>query len=62
MPISTAERRGFQRVWGIVLPENRSMLTLGEKLGFQINKHPGAEKEFELVISLRAHDRRDAIP
>jgi acetyltransferase len=52
--LSTAERRGFQRVWGIVLPENRSMLALGKKLGFQINKHPGAEKEFELVISLES--------
>lgn len=52
--LSIAERMGFQRVWGIVLPENRSMLALGKKLGFQINRHPGAEKEFELVISLES--------
>jgi len=51
--LSIAERMGFQRVWGIVLAENRSMLSLGKKLGFRINKHPGAEKEFEIVISLQ---------
>ena len=56
--LSIAKRMGFQRVWGIVLPENRSMLALGKKLGFQITKHPGAEKEFELVISLESFVNR----
>ncbi len=50
--LSIAQRMGFQKVWGVVLPENRSMRALGKKLGFQINQDPGAEKEFELVISL----------
>jgi acetyltransferase len=56
--LSIAKRMGFQRVWGIVLPENRSMLALGKKLGFQITKHPGAEKEFELDISLESFVNR----
>ena len=54
--LSIAQRMGFQKVWGAVLPENQSMRALGKKLGFQINQHPGAEKEFELVISLDDFD------
>jgi len=47
--LSIAERRGFRRVRGIVLPENQSMLALGKKLGFQITRRPET-KEYELVI------------
>jgi acetyltransferase len=47
--LSIAEKRGYQRVSGIVLSQNRSMLALGRKLGFQIKQHPGLG-EFELVI------------
>jgi acetyltransferase len=49
--LAIAERRGFQKVSGIVLRENRSMLALGKKLGFQMKPGPGAQ-EFELVIPL----------
>jgi hypothetical protein len=42
--------------WGVVLPKNRSMPTLGKKLGFQMNQHPGPEKELETVISLATFD------
>ena len=48
--LAIAQRRGFKQVHGIVLKENKSMLALGKKLGFQIK--PRADgKEYELVIS-----------
>ncbi|QTA88571.1 bifunctional acetate--CoA ligase family protein/GNAT family N-acetyltransferase [Desulfonema magnum] len=34
------EHGDIQKVWGIVLPENRNMLALGRKLGFTIQKDP----------------------
>jgi hypothetical protein len=30
------------------------MLALGKRLGFQTNKNPGDQKEFDLVISLES--------
>ena len=36
--ISIAKERGIETVWGIVLAENRSMLALGRKLGFNITR------------------------
>jgi len=47
--LAIAEKRGFQVVSGIVLNDNRSMLALGKKLGFQIKQQPSLG-EFELVI------------
>ena len=44
-----AEKQGFRTVYGIVLRENRNMLALGKKLGFEIHKEPGSE-DGELVI------------
>ena len=38
--LSIAEKRGFKTVHGIVLKENRNMLALGKKLGFEIKKRP----------------------
>jgi len=49
--LAIAERRGFQKVHGIVSRENQSMLALGKKLGFQMKPGPDA-REFELVIPL----------
>jgi acetyltransferase len=49
--LAIAERRGFQRVHGIVLRGNQSMLVLGKKLGFQVKPHPDSQ-ELELVIPL----------
>jgi len=49
--LAIAARRGFQRVRGLVLRENRSMLALGKKLGFQVKTRPDA-REIELVIPL----------
>jgi acetyltransferase len=46
-----AEKRGFQQVYGFVLRENKSMLALGKKLGFQVKTRPDAQ-ELELVIPL----------
>jgi len=46
-----AGKRGFETVVGYVLSENKSMLALGKKLGFEIRKDPDSE-EYELVIHL----------
>lgn len=51
--LSIAENRGFQEVHGIVLRENRSMLALGEKIGFQIQHQPPSS-DVELVIRFGA--------
>lgn len=51
--LTIAEKRGFQRVHGIVLRENQSMLALGKKLGFQVKAGPDAG-EFELDITMGA--------
>ncbi len=47
--LSIAEKRGFQTVHGVVLHENRNMLALGKKLGFDIQRDPESE-EYNLVI------------
>ena len=47
--LSIAEKRGFETVHGIVLHENRNMLALGKKLGFEI-KRDADSADNELVI------------
>ncbi|MDX9787972.1 MAG: GNAT family N-acetyltransferase [Desulfobacterales bacterium] len=47
--LTIAEKRGFKLVHGIVLKENKNMLMLGKKLGFEINKDPDSGDN-ELVI------------
>ena len=47
--LSIAEKQGFNTVHGIVLKENRNMLSLGKKLGFSIEKDAD-DGENELVI------------
>jgi len=47
--LSIAEKRNFKTVHGIVLKENRNMLALGKKLGFEIRKDQDSG-ENELVI------------
>ncbi len=48
-----AERRGFKKIHGVVLSENRNMLALGKKLGFAINR--GEDRgEYELQINLHS--------
>jgi acetyltransferase len=47
--LSIAEKHGFKTVHGIVLHENRNMLALGKKLGFDIKREPDSG-ENELVI------------
>lgn len=46
-----AKKQGIQTVSGHVLAENIKMLTLGEKLGFDIRLIPGSN-EYELTIDL----------
>ena len=47
--LSIAEKQGFRAVNGIVLHENKNMLALGKKLGFEIRKASDSG-ENELVI------------
>ena len=47
--LSIAEKRGFKKVHGIVLHENKNMLALGKKLGFDIKRDPDCGDN-ELVI------------
>ena len=47
--LSIAEKQGFKTVHGIVLHENRNMLALGKKLGFEIKREPDSGDN-ELVI------------
>jgi len=49
--LSIAEKQGFKTVHGIVLKENRNMLALGKKLGFEI-KRDADSGDNELVIHL----------
>ncbi len=48
-----AKKRGIDRVYGIVLPENRHMLALGKKLGFKMKKD-GYSGDYELEIDCKA--------
>lgn len=47
--LSIAEKRGYETVHGIVLQDNRNMLALGKKLGFEMKREPDSG-ENELVI------------
>ena len=49
--LSIAEKQGFKTVHGIVLHENRNMLALGKKLGFEIKRDPDSGDN-KLVIHL----------
>jgi acetyltransferase len=50
--ISIAKERGIGYLWGIVLPENTTMLALGSELGFTVKKCPEGG-EYELRIDLQ---------
>lgn len=45
--LAIAAHRGYRRICGIVLPENKQMLALGRKLGFKIERISGST-EYEL--------------
>jgi acetyltransferase len=49
--LSIAEKQGFKTVHGIVLHENKNMLALGKKLGFEIKRDPDSGYN-KLVIHL----------
>jgi len=49
--LAIAKRRGFQQVQGIVLRENKSMLALAKRLGFEIKPRPNP-LELQLIIFL----------
>lgn len=50
-----AAAKGLERVWGLVIAENRQMIKLGKKLGFNMRRPPGAS-EYELEIDLTTAD------
>ena len=45
-----AEKRGFKRIYGTVLSENKNMLALGKKLGFAVNRGEDSG-EYELQFN-----------
>jgi acetyltransferase len=49
--LTIAKERGFGRIWGTVLAENRNMLALGKKLGFTI-KRAEQSGEFDLTLDM----------
>ena len=49
--LAIAEKQGYKTVHGIVLGENRNMLALGKKLGFEIGRDPEFS-DYNLVIHL----------
>jgi acetyltransferase len=49
--IAIARERGLKFLWGLVLPQNTTMLALGRKLGFQVGRSAGGT-EYELRIDL----------
>jgi acetyltransferase len=51
MLLCIAKKRGFETIWGMVLAENRTMLSLGRRLGFEMKPMSGY-KEYELKIDL----------
>jgi acetyltransferase len=50
--VAIAKEQGIEEMWGIVLPENKRMLALGRKLGFQIRRSPDG-RDYELRADLR---------
>jgi acetyltransferase len=38
--LAIAREHGITYVWGMVLPENTTMLALGHKLGFKVSRDP----------------------
>jgi acetyltransferase len=54
--ITIARDRGIETLSGIVLPENRTMLSLARKLGFQITRSADAS-EYEIRMDLKPIDR-----
>ena len=54
--LAIAHQRGYQRIYGIVLAENRQMLALGRKLGFSIKHIPGST-EYELSKAMVRDDK-----
>lgn len=51
-----AAERGIKIVWGMVLPENTTMIDLGRRVGFSVRRIPDA-KEYELCIDLDAEQQ-----
>jgi len=46
------KERGMQSVWGTVLTENRQMLKLARKIGFQVLQSPQGN-EYEMTLELK---------
>jgi acetyltransferase len=46
------KERGMQSVWGTALTENKQMLKLARKIGFQISQSSGG-KEYDMTLDLK---------
>ena len=46
-----AEKQSLNAVWGTILPQNRQMVNLSGKMGFEICRDP-AEQAYEVRIDL----------
>ena len=57
MLIEIADEKGLESIYGIVLPENKRMISLCKKLGFDIKYGPE-----EVVVELRLRGREEASP
>jgi acetyltransferase len=50
--------RGMETVWGTALRENRQMIKLARKLGFEVTLIPGTT-EYEMSLDLRTFEDTD---
>ena len=50
--LSIARERGIESIRGLILAENTTMIALGRRLGFSVDKIPGG-KDYELRIELK---------
>lgn len=53
--LAFAKTYGLKKVYGLVLRENRQMLSLGKKLGFNIKREPGYS-DIEIEIDMETLD------
>ena len=52
--LDIAAEHKIKKVWGLVLAENKQMLALGRKLGFDIRMASGG-REYELSLDIENH-------
>lgn len=56
--VAIARERKMASLWGLVLPENTSMLALGRKVGFEVKRAPGSS-DYVLRINPKPKESRE---